>query len=109
MTASPGEVFNLLLYAEDENSNYKDAIYTYQRNSTASPSSILEVDLDPCHENFASFASLSKRRITTQKTLFMTHDDSVLQNCTVNYQNSEKKSSYFTLNLLDSSNGHAVN
>ncbi|XP_065897673.1 uncharacterized protein [Dysidea avara] len=108
VTASPGEVFNLLLYAEDENSNYKDAIYTYQRNSTASPSSILEVDLDPCHENFASFASLSKRRITTQKTLFMTHDDSVLQNCTVNYQNSEKKSSYFTLNLLDSSNGHAV-
>ncbi|XP_065897681.1 uncharacterized protein [Dysidea avara] len=108
ITASPGEIFDLLLFAKDENNNIKNAVYSYQSNPTASPSSIIEVDLDSNGEEFSSFASVSRTNVTLQRTLIVTRDRQ-LQRCDVNFRNSNKFLSSFTLNLIDSSRGQMVN
>jgi len=98
----------LILYAKDENSNIKNAIYSYRSNPTGHPSSTIEIDLDYADEEVASsFASVSRRNVTSQRTLIVTHDRQ-LQRCIVNYKNSDKFVSSFSLTLIDSSRGQMV-
>jgi len=97
----------MLLHAKDENSNIKNAVYSYQSSPTANPSSIVEIDLDSDGEEFSSFASVSRLNVTSQRTLIVTHDRQ-LQRCIVNFRNSNKFVSSFTLNLIDSSRGQVV-
>ena len=98
----------MILYAKDENSNIKNAIYSYRSNPTGHPSSIIEIDLDYTRADVSSsFASVSRRNVTSQRTLIVTRDRQ-LQRCIVNYRNSDKFVSSFSLTLIDSSRGQMV-
>jgi len=97
----------LLLYARDENNNIKNAVYSYRSSPTANPSSIIEINLNSAGEEFSSFASVSRMNVTSQRTLMVSHDRR-LQKCIVNFRNSKKFVSSFSLNLIDSSRGEMV-
>ena len=105
VSVSLGEVFVLTIFAEDENKNLKDAVYSYRRNPTSNPSNIIVVDLQP-EDAVLSFAPVSK--ITTQNVSLVMHNSDQLKNCTFNYDNSYNFSSNFNLNLIDSSTGQVV-
>ena len=97
----------MLLYARDENNNIKNAVYSYQSNPTANPSPIIEINLDSTGEEFSSFASVSRMNVTSQRTMMVTRDRQ-LQKCVINFRNSNKFVSSFSLNLIDSSRGQMV-
>ena len=98
-------MFVLNISAEDENSNLKNAVYSYNKNLNSNPLNIIVVDLKP-NGAVLSFASVNK--ITLQNTSLVLHDADKLQNCTFNYDNSHNFSSEFKLNLIDLSNGQVV-
>ena len=97
----------MYLFAEDDNSNIKNAIYSYWSNPIANPSSTIEIDLDATSEDASSFASVSRTNVTSQRTLIVTRDRQ-LQRCIVNYRNSDKFVSSFSLRLIDSLTGQMV-
>ena len=112
---SPGEVFDLTIYAEDENGNSKDAVYSYYspNNLAANPSSTIFVDLDPNRtDSVLRFASVNKATAmsyTVQRTSLVLRDSEQLENtCKVNYRDSQVFSMSFSLNLIDSSDGQLV-
>ena len=59
VTVSLGEVFALVISAEGENKNLKDAVYSYTRNPTSNPLNIIVVDLKP-EDVVLGFAPVSK-------------------------------------------------
>ena len=112
---SPGEIFDLIIYAEDENGNSKDAVYSYYtpNNLAANPSSIIFVDLDPNKSNSVlRFASVkaTDRSYKVQRTSPVLHKSEELESkCKVNYRNSQLYLDLsFSLNLIDSSDGQLV-
>ena len=114
MEVSLGEVFDLIIYAKDENGNPKDAVYSYYnpKNLETNPLGIVFVDLDHAEDAFPSFASVDKATITThtvQKASLVLHNAEQLNRlCIINYQNSQYFIYSFTLSLIDSSNGQVV-
>ena len=105
VSVSLGEVFVLTIFAEDENKNLKDAVYSYRRNPTSNPSNIIAVDLQS-EDAVLSFAPVSK--ITTQNVSLVMHNSDQFKHCIFNYDNSYNFSSNFNLNLIDSSTGQVV-
>lgn len=101
-------MFVLIISAEDENKNSKDAVYSYSRNLVSNPSNVIVIDLKP-EDAVLSFASVSKMsQMTTQNISLVLHNTDQLKNCTFNYDNFYNFSSNFNLNLVDSSTGQVV-
>lgn len=98
-------MFALVISAEDENKNLKDAVYSYTRNPMSNPLNIIVVDLKP-EDAVLSFAPVSK--ITTQNVSLVMHNSDQLKHCSFNFDNSYNFSSNFNLNLVDSSTGQVV-
>ena len=103
------------IYADDENGNSKDAVYSYYtpNNLAANPSSIIYVDLYPNREDSVlRFASVNKATdrsytYTVQRISLVLRNSEELE-CKVNYQNSLCLNLNFSLNLIDSSDGQLV-
>ena len=102
---SLGEIFALSIFAEDGNRNLKNAVYSYNRNPTSNPSSVIVVDLEPEHA-VLSFASVVET--TMQNVSLVMYNTDQLEHCTFNYNNSYYFTSQFNLNLIDSSKGQVV-
>ena len=102
---SLGEIFVLTIFAEDANRNLKNAIYSYNRNPTSNPSSIIDVDLEPQH-TVLSFAFVTET--TMQNASLVMYNTDQLQRCIFNYDNSYYFTSQFNLNLIDSFKGQVV-
>ena len=115
MEVSPGEIFDLIIYAEDENGNSKDAVYSYYTpdNLTASPSSLIYVNLDPNRNNsvprFTSVNKATGMSYTVQRTsLVLRNSEQLESKCLSNNQNDQYFNLSFSFNLIDSSDGQLV-
>ena len=115
MEASLGEIFDLTIYAEDENGNSQDAVYSYYspNNLAANPSNVIFVNL--YHNNEDSvlrFASVNKATATSQPgqkiSLVLHNAEQLKSSCITNYDNSHNFNFNFSLNLIDSSDGQLV-
>lgn len=104
---SLGEIFRLIIYAEDQNGNIQDGVYSYYANLTASPSNVLSIHLDT--DDIVTTAYGVVRNVTAQATTLVMHNAAQIQsNCRVNYKNSYSFPFKFSLNLTDSLNGIVV-
>ena len=114
MEVTPGEIFNLIIYAKDENENFKDAVYSYYnpKNLATTSSSIIFINLGPDTDSILGFASVNKATATShtvQKISLVLHNEEQLKSdCIVNYRNSQLFNNSFSLNLIDSSDGQLV-
>jgi len=107
MFVSLGEIFDLIIYAVDQNGNIQDGVYLYYANLITSPSNVLCIHLDT--DDILTTAFGAVRNVTTQRTTLVMHNSYQLQsNCQVNYKNSFTFPIKFSLNLTDSSNGIMV-
>ena len=114
MEVTLGEIFNLIIYAKDENEIFKDAVYSYQNPKylAANPSRTIFIDLDSHTDSILGFASVNKATATShtvQKISLVLHNAEQLKSdCVVNYRNSQLFNNSFSLNLIDSSDGQLV-
>lgn len=114
MDISLGEIFDLGIHAKDENGNFKDAIYSYNspKNGRTYPPNIFIADTVSNDDSLLRFASINKTKVNeaTQSMSLVWRNAKLLQNnCKENYDNSwHFNSTFFILNLIDSSNGEVV-
>jgi len=98
----------LFLFAKDQNSVFQDAVYSYQKNPEASPSNIIEVELNFVEDTTTSFAAVNSNG-TLQRTILAMRNFNQLQNiCSINQKNYQTFPSSFMLHLIDSFNGQVV-
>ena len=98
----------MFLFAKDQNNLFQDAVYSYHKNPTASPSDIIEVDLSSVKDITSSFAAVNSNG-TLQRTALIMRNSNQLQNiCSVNQKTYQNFLSSFVLHLIDSSNGQVV-
>ena len=111
--SSLGEIFRLTILAEDHSGHSKDTVYSYSTYPIlAYPSNVIVVDLDPIEDSLSNFASVNRMMTNKpphmQQLALVMHNDDQIENCKINFKNTYNFSSYFMLNLIDSSNGAVV-
>jgi len=96
----------LFLFAKNQNNVLQDAVYSYQKNPTASPSNIIEVDLSFVEDTSMSFAAVNSSG-TLQRTVIVMRNFNQLKNiCFINQKTIQTFPSSFMSNLIDSFNGY---
>ena len=104
----------MIIYAKDENENFKDAVYFYHTPKilATNPSSIAFISLDSNSSSVLRFASVKKATGTShtvQKISLSLHNEEKLKSdCKTNFQNSLYFNFTFGLNLIDSTDGQLV-
>ena len=107
-------MFDLIIYAKDENENFKDAVYFYHtpKNLAKSPSCIVFIDLDSSTGSVLKFASVKKATATSRTvqriSLSLRNAQKLKSGCIENYRNSQYFNFSFSLSLIDSSDGQLV-
>ena len=77
------------------------------------PLNTIVIDLDPDEDTLSNFASVNRATeqnpaFTVQKTLLVAHSTEKMNNCLINFNNSQSFNYSFNLNLIDSSDGQVV-